>query len=111
MRKKVIWVLVLSGALASTAAVADPAVASVCNAGACAPVPVPVAAAFLVAAAFKTNIEHNFVAAKDESGVLNQTIRATTGISIGDIERYGLAGGPNSEVNKIGRFFATAFGW
>jgi hypothetical protein len=49
-------------------------------------------------------IRQNFEAAQRERGAANQVIRATTGISVGDMERYGWKGGPNSEVRKICNF-------
>lgn len=46
-------------------------------------------------------IRANFEAAQRERGALNQTIRATTGISVRDIERHGPLGGPNSDARKL----------
>ncbi|MBU3029727.1 hypothetical protein [Paracoccus marinaquae] len=46
-------------------------------------------------------IEGNWEGAKRESGELAKIIRATTGISWRDIEKYGLCGGPNSEFRKL----------
>lgn len=46
-------------------------------------------------------IEGNWEGAKRESGELAKIVRATTGISWRDIEKYGLCGGPNSEVRKL----------
>lgn len=48
-------------------------------------------------------IRSNMQAAQRESNPTNAAIRATTGVSVGDIKKHGLAGGPNSEVRKIGR--------
>lgn len=47
------------------------------------------------------NILANIEASKSESGDLDKLIRATSGVSIRDIKKYGLRGGPNSEVSKI----------
>jgi hypothetical protein len=49
-------------------------------------------------------IRGNFEAAQRERGAVNQGIRATTGISVGDIEKHGWKGGPNSEASKICNF-------
>ena len=43
----------------------------------------------------------NIKAAERESGDIDKAIRATLGISIADIKRYGLLGGPNSEMRKL----------
>lgn len=48
-------------------------------------------------------IRGNFEAARRESGTVNQTIRATTGISVKDIQDHGILGGNNS-------FFHCPFG-
>ena len=50
-------------------------------------------------------IRGNFEAAQRERGAANQAIRATTGISVRDIEQHGWKGGPNSEVRKICNIF------
>lgn len=42
----------------------------------------------------------NFDAAKNESGEIAKLVRATSGISLTDIEKYGIQGGPNSEISK-----------
>ncbi|MBU3029728.1 hypothetical protein [Paracoccus marinaquae] len=47
------------------------------------------------------NIEGNISAAERESGELAKLVRALTGISVLDIERFGICGGPNSELRKI----------
>jgi hypothetical protein len=49
-----------------------------------------------VIAAPVTIVTGNFEAAKNETGVLPQALRAVTGISLGDIERHGIFGGRNS---------------
>ncbi|MBX3306490.1 MAG: hypothetical protein KF751_10625 [Nitrospira sp.] len=46
-------------------------------------------------------VKGNIEAAKNESGDIDKAIRATLGISIADIKRYGLLGGPNSEMRKL----------
>jgi len=40
---------------------------------------------------------------KTESTVLNKKIKFFTDISMRDMERYGLLGGPNSDARKIGK--------
>lgn len=45
--------------------------------------------------------EGNKAAAKNEKGDIAAFIRQFTGISLTDIAKYGLAGGPNSEMNKL----------
>ncbi len=47
-------------------------------------------------------VDGNFQAATRERGELDKVLRATTGISVGDIKKYGLCGGPNSELRKMG---------
>ncbi|AWO87806.1 MULTISPECIES: hypothetical protein [Bradyrhizobium] len=47
--------------------------------------------------------EGNKQAAKNEKGDLAHFIRLTSGISLTDIARYGLRGGPNSELAKLGK--------
>jgi hypothetical protein len=79
---------------------ADPVVATACNAGACAQVSPVAAGVFIAVGILRPTIERNFEASKQESGLFNQTIRATIGVSIGDIERYGIFGGPNSFFRK-----------
>ncbi len=95
----------------STGARAGGWTAEVCNAGACATPDPVIVAGFIAASVFQKNIERNFEAACKESSVLNKAIRASTGISIRNIKKYGLAGGPNSEVRKAGRAIAKVFGW
>lgn len=46
-------------------------------------------------------VSQNIKASERENGDINKAIRATLGISIGDINRYGLLGGPNSEMRKL----------
>lgn len=46
-------------------------------------------------------ISQNIKASERESGDINKAIRATLGISVADINRYGLLGGPNSEMRKL----------
>lgn len=51
-------------------------------------------------------VDGNIQAAEGESGEIAKVLRATTGISIRDIEKYGLAGGPNSVLRKpLGTLF------
>lgn len=45
-------------------------------------------------------VVNNIKAAGRESGELAKALRAALGISIGDIERYGIFGGPNSIFRK-----------
>lgn len=45
-------------------------------------------------------VKGNFDAAKNESGEIAKLVRATSGVSLTDIEKYGIQGGPNSEFNK-----------
>ena len=52
----------------------------------------------------RTFTESNEIAGSIAAAVEEQGA-ATADISIRDIQRHGLAGGPNSEVRKIGRFF------
>ena len=45
-------------------------------------------------------VDGNIKAAAGESGELAKVLRGTTGISIRDIEKYGIFGGPNSVFRK-----------
>ncbi|WP_354125620.1 hypothetical protein [Bradyrhizobium sp. LB8.2] len=45
-------------------------------------------------------VDGNIKAASGESGELDKLIRATTGISVRDINRYGIFGGNNSVFRK-----------
>lgn len=56
--------------------------------------------AILIKEAAKT-IAANIDASKRESGELDKLIRAIAGVSVADIKRYGICGGPNSEVRKL----------
>lgn len=56
-------------------------------------------------------ISNSLEAAKQESGVFNQALRASSGVSIKDIKEHGAGGGENSEVRKAGRAIAKVFGW
>jgi hypothetical protein len=47
-----------------------------------------------------TVVTSNFEAAKNESGDAAKAFRAISGISLTDIQQYGIRGGPNSEFNK-----------
>jgi hypothetical protein len=47
-----------------------------------------------------TIVDGNIKAAARESGELAKVLRATTGISVRDIEKYGIFGGPNSVFRK-----------
>lgn len=71
------------------AAPSGPVTATVCNAGACAPIPPEVA----VVVFFSKNIIANIQAAGGESGELAKVLRGATGISVRDIQRYGIFGG------------------
>ena len=46
-------------------------------------------------------IKANIEASRNESGEIDKAIRATLGISVRDIKKYGLLGGPNSEMRKL----------
>jgi hypothetical protein len=52
----------------------------------------------------------NISGADRETGELNKLLRASTGISILDIEKYGLAGGPVSDVRKALEFLEQSLG-
>lgn len=56
--------------------------------------------AALIAEAIKI-MEQNIKASERESGEIDKLVRALSGVSIGDIQKYGLCGGPNSEVRKL----------
>jgi len=56
--------------------------------------------AALIAEAIKI-MKRNVEASKRESGEIDKLVRAMSGISVKDIEKYGLCGGPNSEVRKL----------
>lgn len=45
-------------------------------------------------------IDGNIKGAESESGAIDKALRLATGISLKDIERYGLFGGPNSIFRK-----------
>ncbi|GAB9148336.1 MULTISPECIES: hypothetical protein [Bradyrhizobium] len=59
-----------------------------------------VAEAALIAAAVKI-MQENIKASGRESGEIDKLIRAISGVSIGDIQKYGICGGPNSEARKL----------
>jgi len=74
---------------------------------ACAAIPTPIALVVIIGGGLHTNIE------AETSSRQKRTDRGRPNscgppraISIDDIGKYGLAGGPNSEINKIGRFFS-----
>lgn len=46
-------------------------------------------------------MKRNLEASKHESGEIAKLMRAISGISIKDIQEYGICGGPNSEVRKL----------
>lgn len=46
-------------------------------------------------------IVSNIGALKNESGELAKLVRASIGVSISDIKKSGLQGGPKSEVSKV----------
>lgn len=50
----------------------------------------------------------NFEAVKNESGFGAQIVRATTGVSITDIVKYGIVGSDSSELSKINKTFNKA---
>jgi hypothetical protein len=56
-------------------------------------------------------VGRNLEGAKNEPGVLNQVVHATTGISLPDIIKYGPAGDPHSVVNEVGSWIAGRMGW
>jgi hypothetical protein len=47
-----------------------------------------------------TIVDGNIKAASGESGALAKVLRGTTGVSVRDIDRYGIFGGPNSIFRK-----------
>lgn len=73
---------------------AEPAAvtAALCGATACVAIPPAMAAAVIAAPVVIRNVQ----AAGNESGAAAQALRASIGISVRDIERYGVWGGPNS---------------
>jgi hypothetical protein len=81
-------------ALSPTLAHAEPASVSgqVCGTTGCVPIPPALAIAVIVAPVVVGNVQ----AAGNESGVGAQVLRATLGISVRDMEKYGFWGGPNS---------------
>lgn len=64
------------------------------------PTPEALIEAALIQAAIR-NMQANIEAAGRESGEIDKLIRALAGISIRDIEKYGICGGKNSEVRKL----------
>lgn len=56
--------------------------------------------AALIAEAIKI-MEQNIKASGRESGEIDKLIRALSGISVKDIRKYGICGGPNSEARKL----------
>lgn len=48
-----------------------------------------------------SSVASNIQAAGNESGVGSQVLRGTLGISVGDIQKYGILGGDNSYLRKI----------
>lgn len=111
MKTKLIAVIAVAMLAAGATARAEPVTATICNAGACAPIDPVVAGVVIAAGILEKPIARNLEAAKKESSLLNKAVRVTTGISIRNIKKYGLAGGPNSEVRKAGRTLAKVFGW
>lgn len=55
--------------------------------------------AALIQAALRI-LEQNIRASRRESGEIDKLLRALAGISVADIKRYGICGGPNSEVRR-----------
>jgi hypothetical protein len=45
-------------------------------------------------------VDGNVKASVRESGEIAKVLRATTGVSVRDIEKYGIFGGPNSVFRK-----------
>jgi hypothetical protein len=56
--------------------------------------------AILVQEAVKIML-NNLKASQRESGEMAKLLRAISGVSVKDIEQYGICGGPNSEVRKL----------
>lgn len=56
--------------------------------------------AYLIKTAIE-NMKNNIAASKRESGEIDKLIRALSGVSVKDIEKYGICGGKNSEVRKL----------
>jgi hypothetical protein len=46
-------------------------------------------------------LDGNVKAAANESGEAAKVLGAVTGISVRDIQKYGIAGGPNSVLHKV----------
>jgi hypothetical protein len=91
----------LISAVAAAAAVLSPVLAqaepvsvtaAVCGPTACVPIPPPLVAAVIAAPVVIRNVE----AAGNESGALAQALRGVVGVSVRDIEKHGIWGGPNS---------------
>ena len=57
--------------------------------------------AIAVVAWLGSSVASNIQAAGKESGVGAQVLRGTLGISVGDIQKYGILGGDNSYLRKI----------
>ncbi len=55
----------------------------------------------LIIAKGADTVAQNIKASEKESGDIDKAVRATLGISIKDINQYGLLGGPNSEMRKL----------
>ena len=80
----------------SKPAKAEPITAVICQAGACAPLPPPVALTVITASLLKKIIAGNFDAAQRESGDFDKVLRAITGVSARDWRDHGIWGGSNS---------------
>ncbi|EJB8506206.1 hypothetical protein [Vibrio parahaemolyticus] len=78
----------------------EDAVAIVCNEGVCTQLPTDIGLLILLASTFDDNINAN-IAANDESGEIAKALKVISGISVKDIEKYGLCGGTNSEARKV----------
>jgi hypothetical protein len=85
-----------------TAAVAAPGLAQTdtSNAGAGGDPETAIIKAILTKEAIRI-IEGNISASERENGEINKLIRALSGVSVKDIETYGICGGPNAEVRKL----------
>ncbi len=46
-------------------------------------------------------MQENIKASGRESGEIDKLVRALSGVSVKDIEKYGICGGKNSEVRKL----------
>lgn len=89
-------------ALFPSSAISQAEVATICNeTGVCTAIDPAIGLAILALSTFEKNINANIDAAGNENGELAKALRVVSGISVSDIDKYGLCGGKNSEVRKI----------